>query len=195
MKVPKKCAQTRKLPPWAGSEPPTEEFSRFSAGRMSKSRRLFRNLLIVDRYHIFCVEAMECFLKFRSREVKRRRQLRPMDRIVDCLQYFEFPVYAFSDLGDFFGQRSRNIVLVVQVDKCLVNIRNEQFLSKEIDLLCQFVLNDVEIECRLYQPKHVFDVVSPTCNRFEQEDILGTDEFDRQLTSVEIAATSPAHPI
>jgi len=36
-KVPKKCAQTRKLPPWIGSRPPTEESSRFSAGRMSST--------------------------------------------------------------------------------------------------------------------------------------------------------------
>jgi len=36
-KVPKKCAQTRKLPPWIGSRTPTEESSRFSAGRMSST--------------------------------------------------------------------------------------------------------------------------------------------------------------
>jgi hypothetical protein len=38
-KVPKKCARTRRLPPWIGSRTPRE--SRFRAGRMSKCSRTF----------------------------------------------------------------------------------------------------------------------------------------------------------
>ncbi len=47
--------------------------------------------------------------------------------------------------------------------------------------------DDIELEARLHQREHILDIVHPTGNRFEQEDVFWTHELDHEISRVEIA--------
>lgn len=68
-------------------------------------------------------------------------------------------------------------------------------LHEEVDLSFQFVLGDIEIECRLHQGEHILDVVRPDRDSFEQEYVLRTHEFDRQSADVQVAITATPNSV
>ncbi len=78
-------------------------------------------------------------------------------------------------------------MLVGKIGQRFVHVRHEQLLAQEFDLHLEFCFGDVELEAGLQQREQILDVVHPTGNRFEQEDIFWTHDLDYEIPRVEIA--------
>jgi hypothetical protein len=78
-------------------------------------------------------------------------------------------------------------VLVGEAGQRFVDVRHEQLLIQGFNLRLEFGFDDVELEAGLQQREHVLDIVHPTGNRFEGEDIFWPHELDHGIPRIEIA--------
>lgn len=105
------------------------------------------------------------------------------------------PVVPIRELLYAGLDRRGHPVLLLEFNQGLVRERSELIIPQAFDLCFEFIPDDVVIEAGLHEHIHVLDVVVTARDQFEQEDILGADQPDRQSLQVEERLAALLHAI